>query len=311
MTPRPIVLNQSSRKTYDDCQRLYGWIRVQRLEPPTKRSAPEIGTAVHAGLRIAHGEGGTLEKAQEEANAVITKAAGPSTRFEDKDLEECKDIINRVMPAYFEHYSDIGELWTPLDQEVQFLVEVGEGTGVYLRGRADNLSIHAGGLWLVDYKTAGKMDMRELMKYELDIQLTSYIYGITKQLYLDAMKEGKEPIAVRGAIVDFLVKTQTPQFAREQYTRSEAEIEEFVAEWVEIANRVREQHRRVEAGENWKIVFPKNTNHCFRYGTCAFRDLCLKDTPTRRAAYNVRADDYVDTAQKELDDAWRKENVEC
>jgi hypothetical protein len=332
MNSRPIVINQSSYGTFADCQRKYGWWRLERLEPVLRRSALEIGTAVHAGLATYHAEGGTLEAAQSIAREKLTEAAGPAARFEDKTLDEAQDIVDRVLPAYFEHWGDAGEAWTPLNNEVQFLVEVQPGwaqlvlttriesvherdalreklaalphTGVFLRGRADNLSVHAGGLWLVDYKTAAKMDPRDLMKYELDLQVSSYIYGLTKVLTEESLERGEEPVIIRGMIIDLLVKTTVPQFAREQYTRSVAELAEFELEFIEIGNRIRAQRDRVEAGEDWKIVFPKNTKECFRYGTCAYRDLCLKDTPVRRAAYDSAKPDYVTEAQAQLDEEY-------
>jgi PD-(D/E)XK nuclease superfamily protein len=304
--PWPIVLNQSSLKEYNNCQRLYGWRRLQRLDVPTRRSATEIGTAVHAGLALFHSEG-SLEKAVVKVRESLEKSAGIQSTFEDKSLSEAQDIADRMLPAYVEYWQGQNDLWAPLNQEVQFLVEVGDGTNVWLRGRADNLSIIRGGLYLVDYKTAGRMDPRDLLKYELDFQLTAYIYGLSKQLTADSLATGGPPVRIQGAVIDLLVKTKVPQFARELYTRSEQELAEFELEFVEYATRIRAQMERIAAGEDWKTVFPKNTEHCFRYGTCPFRDLCLKDTDVRRKAYVEKPDDYVDEAQVELMKKWEAE----
>jgi hypothetical protein len=158
-----------------------------------------------------------------------------------------------------------------------------------------------GALYLVDYKTAGKMDPRDLLKYELDLQLTCYTYGLSRLLTDESVKAGGEPIRVQGAIIDLLVKTQTPQFARETFTRTDEELAEFELEFVEYGKRIEAQLARVNAGEDWKIVFPKNTESCFKWGRpCDFRDLCLKDTPTRRAVFNKRKPDYVDSASELL-----------
>jgi RecB family exonuclease len=333
--PRPIVLNQSSLKNYNNCQRLFAWQRLEGLEPVGKRSALEIGTAVHAALAVLHSENAVAEAkplllkdvpedkqpqielpkdpftaAVMVAEKSLERAAGIRSTFEDKTLEESSEIMRRTLEGYFQHWSDLGQLWTPINQEVQFLVEVGNGTNIWLRGRADNLAIVKGvGLYIVDYKTAGKMDPRDLLKYEMDFQLTAYIYGLTKQLTADSLAEGGGPVVIQGAIVDLLVKTKTPQYAREMFTRSAEELEEFELEFIEYASRIREQLARVEAGEDWKIVFPKNTEHCFRFGTCPFRDVCLRDTPTRRQLYNKHLPDYVDEAQAMLLTAWRKENA--
>jgi len=328
--PRPIVLNQSGLKTLCNCPRLYGWQQIQGLEPIGRRSAPEIGIAVHAGLAVLHAEKGTISSALEAAQAKLAERAGPSSSFEDKDLGEAASIVQKLLPAYAAHWGTREEMWAPIDAEIQFLVEVQPGwwhrtfsgevsdeegkrldaawladpSGIWLCGRADNLSTMMNGIYLVDYKTSAKMDPRELLKYELDLQLTAYIYGISKQLTADSLAAGGEPIAVQGAIIDLLVKTQVPQFARESFTRSAAEMYEFEEEFVEYGRRLREQTIRVENGENWKFVFPKSTEQCFRYGTCAFRDLCLQDSPVRRLAYNKREPNYVQEAQVRLEKEW-------
>ena len=295
----PVVLNQSSHKDYNNCKRLYAWRRIQNLEPVGRRSALEIGTATHLGLAKLH-SGGTLEEAMQDATTKLTERAGPSTAFADKDLHEALEIVERLLPAYHAYWSEQGELWTPLNQEIEFMVEVGEDSNVYLKGRADNLSTAKGGLYLVDYKTAGRNDPRELLKYDMDIQISAYIYGLTKWLTEQSIAKGGAPVYIRGAIIDVLVKTKIPQFIREMFSRTIEELEDFENEWIELSNDLRLRLARVANGEDWKVVFYKNTEHCFKYGTCAFRDVCLKDNAVRRALYNHREPDYVDEAKAAL-----------
>jgi hypothetical protein len=305
MLKRPFVLNQSAFKDFNNCNRLYAWKRLQNLSPVGRAAALDIGTSVHAALATFHaatGKDRSVANAKEVARKKLTELAGAKKTFADMSLSEALDVAERIIPAYVAFWAGEEELWQPLNQEIKFLVEVGEETNVFLKGTADNLSVSKGGLYLVDYKTAGRMDPRDLLKYELDVQLTAYVYGLTKHLSLESMAKGGPPVFVRGAIIDVLVKTQIPQFARELFTRSVAELEEFEKEWVEICGRIRDQEDRVAAGEDWKTVFPKNTDSCFKYGRpCAFRDLCLSDTPTRRLLYDQRTPDYVDEAQAELD----------
>lgn len=376
---RPIVINQSGVKEYLACRRLFGWKRVARIEPEGRRSALEIGIAVHAALAVFHSEkpkeealpyiaGEDIGKAEsdearlavaaaalaempseKEALAVhtavkmLTRRAGIQSAFEDKSLAESDEITRRTLEGYFDHWKRQKLIWTPIRNEVQFLVEVQPGwwevtfgpdsitaaagdswnevvsrhleaawealprSGVWLRGRADNLAVVPGvGLYDVDYKTAGRMDPRDMMKYELDMQLTFYIYAITKQLTMDAVRQGKSPIMLKGAIIDLLVKTKVPQYARQLFTRSNAELSEFELEIVEYGGEIRQRYTRVAGGEDWKIVFGKNTQHCFQYGVCPMREVCLKDTPVRRQLYKTKGMDYVDEAQQQLDAAYLK-----
>ncbi len=265
-----IVLNQSSLKDYLNCQRLFGWKQIEGLEPVGRRSALEIGSATHHGLALLH-SGRSVAEAQKEAADYLKRRGGPSSTFLEKSVEEAREITDSLLSAYAAYWGSKNEMWKPLNQEIEFLVEVGEGTNIYIRGKTDNLSVAHGSLYLVDYKTAAKMDPRDLLKYEMDIQLSTYLYGLSKFLTEMAFAEGRtEPVKVEGAIIDVLVKTKIPQFARELFTRTDEELDEFEAEFLEYGRRIREQKRRVAAGENWKIVFPKNTENCLAAGTGVF-----------------------------------------
>lgn len=314
----PFFLNQSRWKKYQDCDRLYGWEEIENIVPDRARMPLVVGTAVHKAHVAIHQKGGTPEvilEATKIAQDFYRKEmtpTGPKLMGDEEQLQEGLATLGRMLPAYYNHYSKLGQVWKPLGQELSFCVEVGEGTNVFLVGTLDNLVTLNNSLWLVDYKTMGKLDMREFMKYEIDIQLTAYIYGGTKQLSLQARSEGKPPVVIRGAIIDGMVKTQVPQFHREIYTRSVDDLREFELEFCMKAWEIASKHAIV-AGDrvaynlfrdkmydlgstDWKVAFPKNTQQCFKYGVCSHRDLCVKDTPTRRLSYRKRTPDYVDAA---------------
>lgn len=314
-----VFLNQSRWKNYQDCDRLYGWEQIEGLSPDRPRKPLVTGTAVHKAQVAIHQKGvnatsiAEAVKAAQEFYAAKMTPNGPQLPGDAETVLEGQTMLGNILPGYFKHWAHLGQVWKPLGQELAFCVEVGEGTNVFLVGTIDNLVVLDGNLWLVDYKTMGKLDLREFLKYEMDIQLTAYIYGGTKQLSLDAAKEGKPPVWIRGAIIDGLVKTKEPQYHREIYTRSIQDLKEFEVEFCMKAWEIAAKEAIVKGNksaynlfrdkiwdlgrQNWKFAFPKNTQHCFRYGTCDYRDLCAKDNPTRRLAFHKRHPDYVDAAR--------------
>lgn len=313
-------LNQSRWKMYQDCDRLYAWFEIENLEPAKLRRPLEIGSAIHDAMVAANthespGSNEAFTAAGEAAKERLKQrwAGQPKLPGDEAAVLDDMELVKRMMPAYWRHYQHIGALWKPLGQEVAFCVEVGEGTGVYLVGRLDNLVVFMGRLWIVDYKTMGRLDMRDFLKYEIDLQPTAYIYGGTKQLSIAAKAEGKPPVMIAGIIIDGLVKTQVPQFHREMFTRSVEDLREFELEFCMKAWEIASKHAAVKGDRGlynyyrdrmydlgqqggWKVIFPKNTQQCFRYGACSMRDLCVKDTDVRRMAYNKRTLDYVDEA---------------
>jgi len=131
----------------------------------------------------------------------------------------------------------------------------------------------------------GKNDDREFAKYAMDVQVTAYVYGVSKVL----------GTRVAGVIIDGLIKTKVPQFRRESFLRSDSELAEFEAEFVEMCQEIAWRMKRVQNGEDWKTVFYKNTSSCYHWGrACSMLPLCQRDTPVMRMMYNKRTPDYMD-----------------
>jgi hypothetical protein len=286
-----INLNQSRVQTFLRCHRKYGWFYHEHLQPDRPTYALSFGTAVHAALaEVASGKL-NLDQALKHGIEVFRKQM-PEGKFpgDEQIVQEYVELMERMLPAYYAHYAQDYNPWKPIGLEVAGRIEIGTDTNVFLVFRTDELALQDKMLWIVDHKTAARLDPRDMLKYEMDLQMTAYTYAITKKL----SQEAGRPVRVAGVIVNVLVKTQVPQFHRERFVRTDEDLEEFEREFVEIAREIRWRHRRVKEGEDWKQVFYKNTNECFSYGTCYFRDLCLKDNPIRRMAYIPRKRDYVD-----------------
>lgn len=284
-----IDLNQSRVQDYLNCHRLFYWRWVENIDVDRPRWALEIGTAWHSAL--AHlGSGCNVDEAvklaRQEMEKDLPKRMLPG---DEEEFATAKDIVETLTRGYVAHWESEAGIWKPVAQEISGRVEVGEGTGVYLVFRTDRLVIWNNRLWILDAKSMGRLDLRDFMKYEMDLQFTAYIYGINK--HFQTTHPG---LRVAGIICDAGVKTKIPQFRREMYFRSEDELREFEREWVEVSKEILWRMRRVKEGDDAKTVFYKRTAHCFAYSTCVYRELCLRDTPTRRAIFVKRKEDYVD-----------------
>lgn len=279
-----IYLNQSRAQLFHNCHRKFYWWDVCQLEPDRPRWALDIGTSVHLGLALL-GSGKTIDEAvaasRDKLQSLMPAKLLPG---DEADLEDNKNIVSRLLIGYDEEYSGGKTTWIPIAQETKGAVEVGDGSNVILVFRTDKLATWNNRLWIVDHKTAGRLDLRDFNKYEMALQFTAYTYAITKFTHQ----------RVAGIIIDVLVKTKIPQYARDLKTRSDKELLEFEGEFVEVGKEIAWRKARVAAGEDPMSVFYKNTDDCFRYGTCPYRELCLEDTPVRRSLYKQRSPDYVD-----------------
>lgn len=278
--------NQSRLQFYLDCHRKYWWRFEENLVPDRPEWALEVGKALHVGTAVIN-SGGDITTAVQLSTKAFRDAMPERLIPGDVEIiEEHAQTIQRLLPAYIQHWKH-DQTFKHLAVEVAGRVEIGSGTGVFLNFRVDSLAQAMRQLWIYDAKSMSKLDPRDLLKYEMDLQFTAYIYAVSKQL----------GTRVSGVLVDALVKTKIPQFHREFFTRSDEELQEFEYEFVEMCQEIARGRARIQQGEDPKVVFYKNTRECFRYGTCAYRPLCLLDTPERRMAFISRKPDYVDQSQ--------------
>jgi hypothetical protein len=279
-----LTLNQSRIVQHNNCKRKYYWTYELKLVPDKPQWALDVGKAAHEGLAALND--GRDKKTVMEATAASWTKSMKAVKFMPGEREMAADhfakLVN-MLEAYINHYEGVDD-WVVLKPEVQGRVEVGEGTGCFLIFRTDAIVTWRRSLFLLEHKTMAQNRADNFLKYHLDYQVTSYIYAITKLL----------KVRVAGVILNALIKTTIPQFKRDMFTRTDEQLVEWEFETVEQIREIMWRKKRVANGENPKMVWYKNTSECFRYGQCPYRQLCLKDSPTARASYAKRPDDYVD-----------------
>ena len=286
-----MILNQSRIQQYANCPRLFYWGFVENLAPDRPNMNFEIGSATHEALALlATSDDYPLEDAVAEAKKRLVRDL-PKRRLpgDEEAIEVADRMVEKLVRGYVAHYGR-HQQFKSIGNEVAGTVEIGENTGHFLRFRIDKIVNWRGSLWILDHKTTAKMDMREVSKYQMSFQMQAYVYAVTKYL----------GVRVNGVVVDMLVKTQIPQYHQEVYAYTDESLAEWEHDFVQYANEIQARKdamkHYVDAGKDPKLVWRKNTGHCFNYGTCTFRNLCLRDTPGERMAFTKRTPDYVDDA---------------
>jgi hypothetical protein len=279
-----LTLNQSRIVQHNNCKRKYWWVFEENLVPDKPMWALDVGKAAHEGL-AALNDGRDRTEVMKAASRSWTKSMA-AVKFMPGEKEMAAEHLAKLMHllnAYINHYEGVDD-WVVLKPEVQGRVEVGEGTGCFLIFRTDAIVTWRQRLFLLEHKTMAQNRIDNFLRYQMDYQITAYIYAITKLL----------KVRVAGVILNALIKTTVPQFKRDMYTRTDEQLAEWEFETVEQIREIMWRKKRVANGENFKMVFYKNTSECFRYGQCPYRQLCLHDTPVTRAGYAKRPTDYVD-----------------
>ena len=309
-------MNQSRLQQYMDCQRRFFWKFVENLDVKKPAVRMELGSGIHESLAV-RGAGGSMEDAIENGVARLRRDFKDVYLMPEEiaEIDEVEETLRKMIPAYEENWNKAP--WQPLGIEVGGTVDIGtvevatkRPSGLYeadtwtvkITFRIDKLVLFNNQIWIVDHKSAAKLDMRDVAKYAMDVQMTSYTYAATKILeeQMPASAKGLTP-RVQGVIVDLLVKTKVPQFHRDLFYRTDDDLVEFQYDWLEWSEQIIRAWLRAETfsreGVPPRLAFPKNTKVCFNYGTCPFYALCIKDTPEKRLDFKNREKDYVDNAQ--------------
>lgn len=297
-------MNQSRLQQYNDCPRRFYWKYIEDLDLGKPALKLELGSGVHEGL--AHlGAGSSMEVAIQAAIDRFRLELPDEALLEDerKEISDAEETIRRILPAYVDHWRRTP--WTPLGQEIGGKVLVGTISvngrtwKCYIQFRLDKLVNWNKQIWLVDHKTAAKLDLRDVAKYAMDVQMTAYSYAATKLLEAQGAPGGLYP-RIQGVIVDMLVKTKVPQFHREPFFRTDEDLVEFQYDWLGWMETIIRQKLRADEfeaqGLPGKLAFPKNTKNCYLFGNCPFLAICPagKDTPETRAVFVRRRRDYAD-----------------
>ncbi|MFW5903006.1 MAG: RecB family exonuclease, partial [archaeon] len=242
------MFDSSSIKQFISCQRKYYWRYVKNLRLKEKEPAPlNFGTAIHEALRIWYEEH-NMDKAIEIFHEIWDE------RFKDKKRTHEKG--EKILRQYAETYPTEPFTWVSDPEEV-FEIDL---FGNRFVGRFDGVIDFQGDVYVIDHKTASRMGSSYFTRYRPDLQMTAYTWA-ARQLYPDK--------DVKGVLLNILYfTTRKIEFHRNITERQQFEIDEFLSLALNAMENIKARDR-----DDYKDWLP-NWDHCVRWGTCQFRDLC-------------------------------------
>jgi hypothetical protein len=278
-------INYSRFSQYQTCPRLYYWKYVENLAPPRTATPLTVGKLLHEGLAAHYSGLNSLDHIDKAYDGLVAseKWMGPELEEMQKQLK----YIHFMMHQYEAEFPT--EHWTVLAPEVEGDVPIGNHT---LHFRTDAIVEWKNNLWLLEHKTTAQLGPTFFKKFQMDGQITTYIYGVWA-----ALPAHRRPV---GAIINAIRKSKNLDkvaFEREVVMRSEKQINDFAEQMVRQCDIIEALHAKRAPKEAWLM----HTGQCVRYNRiCEFADLCTNDTPEARECFAKRANDYVDDAGEEL-----------
>lgn len=168
-------ISNSKANTYRRCPKRYQYKYVMGLRPKRRALPLERGSWLHALLET-HYTGGDWEAVHEEKTKEFNNLF-------DEEREELGDLpkeCKRIMRAYLRRYKVEDKFYTPVDAEIDELIELPGGD--HFNFIIDLVvEDRQGYLWLWDHKTVSKFMEGDYML--LDAQLARYFWSATVMGY--------------------------------------------------------------------------------------------------------------------------------
>ncbi len=267
------------------CPAKHAWAYREKIKLSLPQTALFSGSGVHTGLRAYYDAYGLT---QDERTALALE-----TFLTDHD-RQLKEIWSRneTLPDFkLREYEEARELgvamlegfakWEPGEEKIgllrvdqterQFRVRI-PGKRAYYVGKCDGLTRINGELWLIEHKTAQSIGEQYVKALELDLQVTGYIWATEREL--------GEPVA--GVVYNVLRKqkpsprVQADLFKRFLVRRNQTELARFEHDLPLYLDECRKG----------KVYIAPNMATCTG---CAYRELCVNDTPETRVKYIPKA----------------------
>jgi len=271
------VLSASRIRCFKECRKKYWFQYIENLEPVSKPKPLALGKAVHTGQEMID-----RGKSMEEAKAAIM------LQYEDWPAEDVGILPGHAM-AIVKGYSEFAPIdWKVLDMETRF--EVNAGYGRRLMGYFDGIIERNGRIYILERKTAARVDEKYLNNLLWDEQASIYAYA-AKELGLN----------IDGILYDIIQKASI----RLKKNETEEEYIERLEEWYRDPSRYT---RHIVSRNNEQIEslisdvrdvaldmtvaeregrFYRNPSACKIMG-CQFQSVCLEDTPEARTEFKEK-----------------------
>lgn len=280
------IWTNSRLKAYQSCP-MYEKFRYRDcLAPKGKKDALVFGTAIHKGIEMR-----SIEAALDEL-----KFDYPGSTDEANAQEIMRGTVKAMLTGYFTHFPPFEEHEPELQFEIGARYPTKSGmrrsNRIKLCGKIDDLAMIDGKLWVIEYKTASKIDKSYFDRLYVDSQITFYmmaakridlnpvgvLYRVLRKPQIKQRANETVDAYIERLTADYLARPDFYFFESKQY-RTTSDLEKFELDtWHEI----KQANQAAKEGH-----FFRHSHSCSNYGTCPYMPLCTGENGAE-ALYEFR-----------------------
>lgn len=297
-TAPSLILTNSSSTAFLSCNRLFKLKYEDKLSYKRVPTALIVGTIVHEGLaRLLMGE--TVAEVMPAIFKAIAEARKSNLEDPD-DFESDATIIEGMLKGWDKRRGELdhAKVWEHDGKKwAEQVFEVMLDDETLITGKIDGVVTTAEGVWIVEHKTASRVDADYINRLMVDAQVSMYYWAVYRMtgvkpkgiIYNVIQKPGirqkktETPAQFQTRLLAELLNDPKYFFSTKLF-RDDAQLAEFEADLKHIVKDVRLKR----ADDRWV----KNPSQCAMIGrTCAMLPLCAhagKAPPEIKALYEVR-----------------------
>ena len=272
----------SRLKTFQVCP-MKESLRYREMITPIRTKKPlAFGSAIHKGLET---------RSIDEALALFDDIY-PNNQDEMDELEATKIIITALLENYFIKYPAFESHKPELNFQLAMKTKKGYSTKMAIAGKIDDLVLIDDQYWIVEYKTASRLDASYFDRLYVDSQITMYMYAMERLGYNvvgviyrvirkpQLKRKANEPKDVFYTRISKDIADRSDfYFEERKLYRSKDDLNDFERQLYEQAKL---SNNLAKSGCSFQY-----TTSCSMYGACDYLPLCMNEAGAE-ALFEVR-----------------------
>ena len=277
------IWTASRLKAYQTCPMKEALRYRENLVPISTKSALRFGTAIHRGLE--------MWDVDEGLNAL--GESFPTTQEEADEFEVTRVTAKALLSGYMKLYGPFEDHKPEFEFQIRMKTPRGGFSNrLMLAGKIDDIVHENGREWLVEYKTASKLDASYFDRLYVDSQITMYMLAAKRLGYRPAgviyrvLRKPQIRKGIRESTEQFLNRLEVDVEARPDFYfterrlyRTDVDLDDFERMVYQEATLSNKMYRQ---GTCYK-----HSVSCSVYGGCEYLPLCMGEAGAE-ALYTTR-----------------------
>lgn len=276
------IWTSSRLKSYQTCPMKEALRYRKCLAPIQSKQALAIGTAVHKGI----------EMWDEEAGLSALNFPFPSSQEEADEQDIARVTVLGLLRGYFQTYAPFEQHMPELSFHLPMRTGKRNSRIFEVAGKIDDVATIDGQNWLVEYKTASKLDASYFDRLYVDSQITMYM-AAGERLGLKPVgviyRVLRKPQIRRGkteSVEQFLNRLESDIASRPEFYFMERRLYRSTADLADFESML--YHEAKQANTMYKQGrCYKHSTACSVYGRCEYLPLCMGEAGAE-ALYETR-----------------------